>query len=66
MQTILLKSSKLPPFSDDLFLCTIDAVGPYPNNLHYYFLAAIKITSDKRTGKAVSIESLMDLAKNVL
>ena len=66
MQTILLKSSKLPPFSDDLFFCTTDAVGPYPNNLHYNFLAAIKIMFDNRTDKAVSIESLMDLAKCAL
>ena len=62
----LRKLSNLPSLSEDVILCTIDAVGLYPNIQHEGGLAAIKEDLDKRDDKSISTETLMELAECVL
>ena len=58
--------ASLPPFPDDVILCTIDAVGLYPNILHDEGLIAMRKALDLRKDKKTSTESLIILAEYVL
>ena len=62
----LKKIANLPPLPDDLILCTIDAVGLYPNIPHKEGLIAIRKALDTRKDKTISTESLIELAECVL
>ena len=62
----LRKIADLPPFPEDLILCTIDVVGLYPNIPHDEGLIAIRKALDSREDKSISTDSLMDLAECVL
>ena len=62
----LKKIANLPPLPDDLILCTIDAVGLYPNVPHEEGLIAIRNALDTRKDKTISTDSLIELAECVL
>ena len=57
----LKKIANLPPFPDDLILCTIDVVGLYPNIPHEEVLIAIRKALDTRKDKTISADSLTEL-----
>ena len=56
----LKKIANLPPFPDDLILCTIDVVGLYPNIPHEEVFIAIEAL-DTRKDKTISADSLTEL-----
>ena len=62
----LSKSASLPLLPDDVVLCTIDAVGLYPNIPHDEGLIAMRKALDLRKDKRISTESLIELAECVL
>ena len=62
----LRKIASLPPFPDDIILCTIDVVGLYPNIPHGEGLIALKKSLESREDNTISTDSLMDLAECVL
>ena len=51
---------------DDIFLCTIDVVGLYPNIPHDKALIALRKLLESREDKTISRDSLIDLAECVL
>ena len=55
--------ANLPPLPDDLILCTIDAVGLYPNIPHEKGLIAIRKALDTKKDKTISTDSLTELPK---
>ena len=58
----LKKIANLPPFPDDLILCTIDVVGLYPNIPHEEeVLIAIRKALDTRKDKTILADSLIEL-----
>ena len=62
----LKKIANLPPLPDDLILCTIDVVGFYPNIPHEEGLIATRKALHTRKDKAISPDSLIELAECVL
>ena len=58
----LRKIASLPPFPDDIILCTIDVVGLYPNILHDEGLIVLRKSLESSEDKTISTDSLMDLA----
>ena len=62
----LRKLDALPSLPEDTILCTIDAVGLYPNIPHEDGLVAMRETLDEREGKTVSTYTLIELAECVL
>ena len=62
----LRKIACLPPLPDDIILCTIDGVGLYSNIPHDEGLIALRKYLESREDKAISTDSLMDLAECVL
>ena len=62
----LRKIANLPPLPEDLFFCTIDVVGLYPNIPHDEGLKAVRNALDSREDKTISTESLLELAECVL
>ena len=56
------KIASLPPFPDDIILCTIDVVGLYPNILHDEGLIVLRKSLESSEDKTISTDSLMDLA----
>ena len=62
----LKKRNKLRDLPDDFILCTINAVGLYPNIPHKEGLEAIRKALDKREDQTISAESLILLAEYVL
>ena len=62
----LRKMDSLPPLPDDIILCTIDAVGLYPNIPHDEGLIALRKSLESREDKTISTDSLMNLADCVL
>ena len=56
----LSKSVSLPLLPDDVVLCTIDAVGLYPNIPHDEGLIAMRKVLDLGKGKRISTESLTE------
>ena len=57
----LKKIANLPPFPDDLILCTIDVVGLYPNIPHEEVLIAVRKALDTRKDKTILADSLIEL-----
>ena len=53
---------KLP----DVILCTVDIVGPYPNNPHEEGLSALRKRLDNQKEKYISSDTLCNLADVVL
>ena len=66
MNDFLKKIANLPPLQDDLTLCTIDTVGLYPKIPHEEGLIAIRKALDARNDKAISTDSLVELAECIL
>ena len=62
----LRKTASLPALPDDIFLCTIDVVGLYPNIPHDEGLKALRKLLESREDKTISRDSLIDLAECVL
>ena len=62
----LRKLENLPKLPDDVILCTIDAVGLYPNIPNDEGLLFLKKALDKRRIKTVSTESLIERTELVL
>ena len=62
----LRKTASLPALPDDIFLCTIDVVGLYPNIPHDQGLKALRKLLESREDKTISRDSLIDLAECVL
>ena len=60
------KVANLPPLPDNLILCKIDVVDLYPNVPHEERLIAIRKALDTRKDKAISTDSLIELAERVL
>ena len=52
--------------SEGAILCTIDAVGLYPNIPHEEGLASLRRFLDARTEKKVTTETLVELAEIVV
>ena len=64
--SFLKKIANLPPLPDDLVLCTIDVVGPYPNISHQEGLIASRRAVDSRKNKTIWTYSLIELGECVL
>ena len=60
------KLNELRDLPDNFILCTIDAVGLYPNILPKEGLEAIQKALDKREDQNISTDSLILLAERVL
>ena len=60
------KLNEIQDLPDDFILCTIDAVGLYPNISHKEGLEAIRKALDKREDQTISTDSLILLAECVL
>ena len=60
------KVANLPPLPDNLILCKTDVVDLYPNVPHEERLIAIRKALDTRKDKAISTDSLIELAECVL
>ena len=56
----------LPQLPDNIVLCTVDAVGLYPNNPYEEGLPALGKRLDNRMEKYFSSYTLCDLAELVL
>ena len=56
----------LPQLPDNTVLCTVDAVGLYPNNPYEEGLPALRKRLDNRMEKYFSSYTLCDLAELVL
>ena len=56
------KLRSLPKLPGNIILCTVDAVGLYPNIPHEEGLSAIRKRLDNRMEKYISSDTLCDLA----
>ena len=60
------KLRSLPKLPGNIILCTVDAVGLYPNIPHEEGLSALRKRLDNRMDKYISSDTLCDLAEVVL
>ena len=60
------KLRSLPKLPDNIILCTVDAVGLYPNISRDEGLSALRKQLDNRMQKYISSDMLCDLAEVVL
>lgn len=56
----LCRLASLPPLPNNVTLCNVDFVGPYPDIPHNERLIGIKKALDLRKNKRVSTDSLMN------
>ena len=63
---ILRKIKSLGQLPEGATLCTIYAIGLYPNIPHEEYLASLRTFLDARTGKEVTTETLLELAEIAL
>ena len=60
------KLRSLPKLRDNIILCTVDAVGLYPNIPHEESLPALRKRLDNQMEKYISSDMICDLAEVVL
>ena len=59
------KLRSLPKLAENIILCTVDAVGLYPNIPHEEGLSALRKRLDNQMEKYISSETLSDVAEDV-
>ena len=59
------KLRSLPKLLDNIILCTVDAIGLYPNIPHEEGLSGLRKRLDNRMEKYISSHTLCDIAEDV-